>query len=244
MPLFPAPVSQLLLDLPLDPVLTFDSLVVGQGNRLALEAVRQLMAAGQGSLTLVGESGTGKSHLLAAAVGLFRQQGGRAAYLDVAPLLPHVQRVGEGMLARLLADHVGCGLVALDGLDLLESSPGMQEVALYLFNQIRGAAGMLLMAGRCYPGELQGVREDLRSRFSWGPVVALTPPSDEMLADILTKLADDRQVRLASGVVQFLVLRLPRRVADHLAAMARLDHAALERQRPITIALAKEVLGL
>ncbi|NGZ29421.1 MAG: hypothetical protein G8345_21355, partial [Magnetococcales bacterium] len=186
--------------------------------------------------------GVGKSHVLAAAMDYHRRQGGVAACLQVSSLLPHVGEMGEGMLVRLLQEHAHCGLVTVDGLELLAASPGLQEMVLYLFNQLRAEKRLLLMASRLFPGQLQNIREDLRTRLAWGAVVALDPPSDDMLGQILHKLASDRQVNLAVGVIQYLVTRLPRRIPVYLHAISQLDHASLTQQRPITIALAKEVL--
>ncbi|MBF0177379.1 MAG: hypothetical protein HQL63_11120 [Magnetococcales bacterium] len=261
--------QQLLLDLPLDPVLTFANLVVGRGNRMAVEAVRSFGEAGEIShvppfagLTLCGEAGTGKTHLLQATVRQVRDQYGphAALYLDLAGLDHHLEggrsdrkeeveqqgseEVSEAMLAGFLSRFEGCRLVAVDAMDRLNTSASLQEAVLYLYNGMRAAGVRLLFAGREQPGNLADVREDLRSRLMWGPVLLLQPPDEEDLAAILAQMALERQVRIGQDLVRFLVNRLPRRVPDFMQAIAALDHASLLQKRPLTIPLAKEVLGL
>ncbi|MBF0152575.1 MAG: hypothetical protein HQL64_02410 [Magnetococcales bacterium] len=259
--------QQLLLELPLDPVFTLANLVVGKGNRLAVEAVRDFGEEGGifavppfAGLTLCGEAGTGKTHLLQATVRHLRtRHGERAAlYLDLEGLDRHLvgdvqsakspvqgpEEVSEAILAGFLARFEGCRLVAVDGLDRLDASPPLQEALLYLYNGMKAAGVRLLFAGREQPGHFSTMRDDLRTRLMWGPVLFLEPPDEEDLAAILAKMVQDRQVRISPDLVKFLVNRLPRRVPDVALAIDLLDHAALQQRRPLTIPLAKEVLGL
>lgn len=247
------PIPQFILNFPLDPVCTFANLVVGEGNRRAVEAVRALLAEPSSSrrqsstaLLLTGESGTGKTHLLQAAVSQCRAQSGESAafYLNTTALRAQLRSSGEQDLTRFLDRHEPCQLVAVDTLDELESSPVLQEGILYLFNQMRDTGGRMLVAGQTAPQLLDGLRPDLRSRLLWGSVVVLEPPEDALLGAILAKMVEDRQVRCGPELLKFLQLRLPRRIPDYAAALDRLNEASLGLKRPLTVPLAKEVLGL
>ncbi|MEO5340829.1 MAG: DnaA/Hda family protein [Magnetococcus sp. MYC-9] len=246
-------VAQPILNLPLDPVCTFANLVVGAGNRAAVDAVRALADDNSPSvlqsataLLLTGESGTGKTHLLQAAVCRRRLLAGEGAaiYLDIHALHAQLSHGGERELVCFLDRHEACQLVAVDDLDALPFSPLLQEGILYLFNRMRDRGGRLLVAGRASPQVLEGLRPDLRSRLLWGAVIALELPEDEMLGAILVKMVEDRQVRCGPELLKFLQLRLPRRIPDYVAALDRLNEASLGMKRPLSVPLAKEVLGL
>ncbi len=241
------PIPQLVLTFPVRSVCTFDNLVVGRGNRLAVEAVRDLQRATATGLGLTGEAGTGKSHLLQAAVTEWRQRHGEgsAIHLDAVTLREQLDAAaGEGGLSRFLDRHRGLRLAAVDDLQAMAEDPVPQEGVLYLFNRLRADGGRLLFASRHSPRLLEWLRPDLRSRLLWGPVIAMDPPGDEDLAAILVKMADDRQVRLPPDLIRFLQMRLPRHVADYAEALDRLDRAGMGLKRPLTVPLAKEVLGL
>ncbi|MEO5345722.1 MAG: DnaA/Hda family protein [Magnetococcus sp. YQC-9] len=238
---------QRILEFGVDPVFTFANLIVGESNRLACSAVTLLMESPATSLTLVGEAGCGKSHLLHAAVAerQTRQGAGLAAFLDPEALGVALADGGEGALTCFLERWSGHVLVAVDNLENIASgSEAVQEGLLFLFNHLRENGGRLLIASRVSPVELGTLRADLRSRLMWGPVMEIALPDDDELAMILAKLAADRQVRLSPEVVKFLLSRLPRRISDLALALERLDRAGMERLRPLTVPLAKEILEL
>jgi chromosomal replication initiation ATPase DnaA len=84
---------------------------------------------------------------------------------------------------------------------------------------------------------------DLASRLKAMPAVALGPPDDALLRALYGKLFAERQVRVADEVIDWLTARLERSGTAAARAVAALDQGALERRRPVTIALAREVLG-
>ncbi len=59
---------------------------------------------------------------------------------------------------------------------------------------------------------------------------------------MLVKLFADRQLAVDESLVGYLATRIERSFAAARAAVARLDREALRRQRPVTRALAAELL--
>ena len=84
---------------------------------------------------------------------------------------------------------------------------------------------------------------DLASRLRALPVVTLAAPDDAMLRAVLVKLFADRQLAVDDGLISFLVVRIERSFAAARSVVAALDREALRRQRPVTRALAGEILG-
>ncbi len=84
---------------------------------------------------------------------------------------------------------------------------------------------------------------DLASRLRAVPQAELGPPDDALLAGILVKLFDDRQLRVAPAVIAWLAARIERSVKAARDAVAELDRASLSGKRPITVPLAAEILG-
>jgi chromosomal replication initiation ATPase DnaA len=72
--------------------------------------------------------------------------------------------------------------------------------------------------------------------------VALAAPDDDLLAGLLVKLLNDRQVRIAPEVVRFLLPRIERSFAAVHRLAEALDRAALAEHREITVPLARAVL--
>jgi DnaA-homolog protein len=239
--------SQFILEFPLEPDYSFDSFIATGKNRLIINEIINLKNHHDHSLTLTGLAGSGKTHLLHAAISYFQAENKTkqttAVYLDIAALVSQVASHKEGDLAQLLTRYKDYCVVAIDELEKLENQPPLQEAVLFLFNQVISKGGKLLFASRISPNNMDWLRKDLSSRLLWGEVFTITPPCDDELGEILTKMAHDRQVKLSPELINFLQLRLPRRVPDYGDAMEKLDRAGKGLKQKITVPLAKKVLG-
>ena len=100
-------------------------------------------------------------------------------------------------------------------------------VLLHLLNEAAAAAQPVLLASR------------LRAAQS----VEIRAPEDALLEMLLMRLAAARQLALGITVQNFLLTRLPRTAAHMREAIARLDHAALDRGIRITRQTAAEILA-
>jgi len=83
---------------------------------------------------------------------------------------------------------------------------------------------------------------DLRSRLNALATVTVAAPDDALIAAVLVKLFADRRLVVTGDLVDYLAPRLERSFAAVRAAVEALDRASLERQRRITVPLAREIL--
>lgn len=83
---------------------------------------------------------------------------------------------------------------------------------------------------------------DLASRLRAAPAVAIGAPDDALLAALLLKLFSDRQLVVSAGVIGYLLRHMERSFDAAQAVVGALDGRSLERQRPITVALARMVV--
>src|SRR5438105_965512 len=86
-----------------------------------------------------------------------------------------------------------------------------------------------------------GIR-DLASRLKVLPVVAMSTPGDALLRAVLVKLFADRQLVVDERLLSYLLTHIERSFAAMRAVAARLDQEALRQRRPLTRALAAEIL--
>ena len=118
------------------------------------------------------------------------------------------------------------------------------QIALFdLFNRFRSSGGTLLAAGDRPPAELP-LREDLRTRLGSGLVLRLQPLSDEEKAAALSEHAHQRGFRIAPELIEYVLHHVKRDMGTQMAVVAELDRVSLERKRPITLPLVREVLKL
>jgi chromosomal replication initiation ATPase DnaA len=175
------------------------------------------------ALALVGPEGAGKSHLAAiwAEVSGARRLSARA--------------LGESDLLAALAT----------GALVIEDVTGeLNERALFhLINLVREEQAYLLITARSAPTGWSIALPDLTSRLRAIPTVTLAAPDDALLRAVLLKLFADRQLAVDESLITYLVTRIERSFASARSAVEMLDHEALRLQRPVTRALAAEMLG-
>ncbi len=71
----------------------------------------------------------------------------------------------------------------------------------------------------------------------------LDPPDDPLLRAVMVKLFADRQLAVDESLIGYLVARIERSFAGARAAVDDLDREALRQQRPVTRALAAELMA-
>ena len=207
---------------------SFDNFVPGP-NREAVAMVQRL-AAGRGEryLYLGGAAGTGKTHLLAAAV---RAAGG--FYLSPAE---------PGLRPDMMEGLESAPLVGLDEAGAAAGRPQWERALFRLFNDLEDAGARLVAAGRAPPARLGLVLPDLASRLASGPVLRLAALPDAELERVLLARARGRGFELSPRVAAYLVTR-ERRDARHLLSLLdRLDRHSLAAHRRITIPFARSLL--
>lgn len=208
--------EQLPLDLPVRNAMNAAGFVVSDSNRDAVAWLDRWPDWPSGILAVYGPPGCGKTHL--AHVWQARST---ARFLE-PNALEHLP-LGENLI--------------LDGIRLPE------EHLFHLINHVRAQRTALLILDREPPARW-GVRlPDLASRLASVPAVAVQAPDDTLLAAVLAKHFADRQVDVAPEVIAYLVKQIERSFVAAETMARRLDRAAMARRAPITIRLARDLLG-
>ena len=128
---------------------------------------------------------------------------------------------------------------AVDDVEKLNESSQIE-----LFNAINEAiqsGGRVVVAGNAPPTQLP-LREDLRSRLAWGLVYQVKPLTDAERASYLRAEAARRGMRVPEEVIGYLLTHVRRDLHTLSAILDELDKVSLERQRQITVPLAKDIL--
>jgi chromosomal replication initiation ATPase DnaA len=106
----------------------------------------------------------------------------------------------------------------------------------------REEQAFVLITARTPPSAFDVELRDLRSRLRAVPVVSLLPPDDALFRALIVKYCADRQLTVDEAVVGYLATRIERSYAAARRAVGLLDGEALRQGRPVSRALAAEVL--
>lgn len=220
--------EQLPLGLPTQAAMGRGDFLPAPPNALALAAIEDPAGLPGSKLVLTGPAGAGKTHLAQIWADL------RAATL-IAP-----ETLATDLPALLAAP--GLAAVVIDDAQQLARGPG-EEALFHLHNHLQSRGGELLLTAHAPVRDWGLALPDLASRLSAAAHVALQPPDDALLAAVLVKLFNDRQIRVQPALIEYLVARMERSLAQAGALVARLDARALALGRRVNRQLAQEILA-
>jgi len=209
---------QLAFALPHAESLTRDNFLEGPANEAGLALIERWPDWPNRIMLLVGPEGSGKSHLA-------------AIWAEVAG-------------ARSISAHALTPAAVPGALVVEDLKPGDfdDRAMFHLMNLAREDEAFILMTARIAPSAFEVELRDLRSRLRAVPTVPLLPPDDLLFRSLIVKFCADRQLSIDETVVSYLTSRIERSYAAARQAIDLLDSEALRLGRPVTRALAAELL--
>jgi chromosomal replication initiation ATPase DnaA len=211
------------LALPHAESLTRDNFMEGPANAAGLSLIESWPDWPNRIMLLVGPEGSGKSHL--AAIWAERS-GARAASAHT-------------LAAASVPGALATGALVVEDLKPAEFD---DRAMFHLLNLAREDGAYVLITARLPPAAFEIELRDLKSRLRAVPVVSLLPPDDLLLRGLIVKFCADRQLSIDESVVSYLATRIERSYAAARRAVDLLDTEALRLGRPVTRALAAELL--
>jgi chromosomal replication initiation ATPase DnaA len=214
---------QLAFALPHAESLTRDNFLEGPANAAGLALIDAWPEWPSRTMLLAGPEGSGKSHLAA----IWAEAAGArctSAHALTAANVPAALATGA--------------LVVED----LRPADFDERALFHLLNLAREEQAYLLMTARVLPAAFEIELGDLRSRLRALPVVSLQEPDDQLFRALIVKFCTDRQLAVDESVVGYLATRIERSYAAVRRAVDLLDREGLRLGRPVTRALAAELL--
>ena len=214
---------QLAFTLPHAESFTRDNFLEGPANAAGLALVDSWPDWPNRIMQLVGPEGSGKSHLAA----IWAEQAGARS------------TSAHALTAAAVPGALATGTLVVDD---LKSSDVDERALFHLLNLAREEGASILITSRVPPSALQIELRDLRSRLRAIPTVLLLPPDDQLFRALIVKSCTDRQLGVDEAVVSYLTTRIERSYAAVRQVVELLDAEALRLGRPVTRALAAELL--
>jgi chromosomal replication initiation ATPase DnaA len=214
---------QLAFALPHAESLTRDNFLGGPANAAGLALIDSWPEWPNRIMLLVGPEGSGKSHLAA----IWAEQAGARS------------TQAHALTATAVPGALATGALVVED---LRSSDFDDRALFHLMNLAREDGAFVLVTAREPPSAFQIELRDLRSRLRAIPAVSLLPPDDQLFRALIVKFCADRQLAVDETVVSYLATRIERSYAAARQAVERLDAEALRLGRPVSRALAAELL--
>jgi chromosomal replication initiation ATPase DnaA len=214
---------QLAFALPHAESLTRDNFLEGPANAAGLALIDSWPEWPNRIMLLVGPEGSGKSHLAA----IWAEQAGARS------------TTAHALTAAAVPGALATGALVVED---LRSSDFDDRALFHLMNLAREDGAFVLVTAREPPSAFQIELRDLRSRLRAIPAASLLPPDDQLFRALIVKFCADRQLAVDETVVSYLATRIERSYAAARQAVELLDAEALRLGRPVSRALAAELL--
>ena len=232
----------------LHPDYTFENFVVGPSNRLAhasCVAVSQSLGNTYNPLFLYGSSGLGKTHLLHAVCHYVRQAA-LGVTVELLSCEEFVNRfilaIEEGNMAGFQAQFRGVDLLVIDDVQFLSDREHSQEEFFHTFNALYNNGKQIILSSDSPPAEIPSVEARLVSRFNWGLVARIDPPSFETRVAILQKKADLRGVEISDEVAEYVARYVQANIRELEGALTTIYAMSVTERQPISRALSQRAL--
>ena len=227
---------------------TFDSFVIGAGNRFAHAAslaVAEAPSKAYNPLFLYGGVGLGKTHLMH-AIGHFVLQ-----HNPVARVLYISSEKFTNEFINAIRDNRGEGfrnkyrnidVLLIDDIQFLAGKEQTQEEFFHTFNALHEEGKQIIISSDRPPKEIPTLEERLRSRFEWGLITDIQPPDLETRIAILRKKAKAENLDIPNDAMMYIANQIDTNIRELEGALIRVVAYSSLINQDITVHLTSEAL--
>ena len=234
--------------LKLHPDYTFDNFVVGPSNRLAHAsciAVSQSPGDTYNPLFIYGSSGLGKTHLLHAVCFEAQRRLNNAViqFLSCEDFVNRfIRAIEEGNLAGFQSQFRTVDVLIIDDVQFLREREHSQEEFFHTFNALYNNGKQIILSADSAPGKIPSLEERLISRFNWGLVTRIDPPSYETRVAIVQKKAHVRGLNISDEIAGYIARTVHANIRELEGALTSIYAVATTTGQEIDLELAQTAL--
>jgi len=234
--------------LKLHPDYTFDNFVVGPSNRLAHAsciAVSQSPGDTYNPLFIYGNSGLGKTHLLHAVCFEAQRRLNNAViqFLSCEDFVNRfIRAIEEGNTAGFQSQFRTVDMLIIDDVQFLREREHSQEEFFHTFNALYNNGKQIILSADSAPGKIPSLEERLISRFNWGLVTRVDPPSYETRVAIVQKKAHVRGLNISEEIAGYIARKVHANIRELEGALTSIYAVATTTGQEIDLELAQTAL--
>lgn len=232
----------------LNPKYTFDTFVIGSGNRFAHAAslaVAEAPANAYNPLFIYGGVGLGKTHLMH-AIGhyvLEHNPSAKVVYLSSEKFTNEfINSIRDNKAVDFRNKYRNVDVLLIDDIQFLAGKEQTQEEFFHTFNTLHEESKQIVISSDRPPKEIPTLEDRLRSRFEWGLITDITPPDLETRIAILRKKAKADGLDIPNEVMLYIANQIDSNIRELEGALIRVVAYSSLINKDINADLAAEAL--
>lgn len=232
----------------LNPKYTFDTFVIGSGNRFAHAAslaVAEAPAKAYNPLFIYGGVGLGKTHLMH-AIGhyvLEHNPAAKVVYLSSEKFTNEfINSIRDNKAVEFRNRYRNVDILLIDDIQFLAGKESTQEEFFHTFNTLHEESKQIIISSDRPPKEIPTLEDRLRSRFEWGLITDITPPDLETRIAILRKKAKADNLDIPNEVMLYIANQIDTNIRELEGALIRVVAYSSLINKDINADLAAEAL--
>jgi chromosomal replication initiator protein len=222
----------------LNPRYSFETFVVGPGNRLAHAAsmaVSENPATAYNPLFVYGGVGLGKTHLLHAIGHACQLRGLRTLYISSEDFTNDLIEAIRGRTTEGFREKYRTGDVLLvDDVQFIAGKESTQEEFFHTSNALHGTGKQIVLSSDRPPKAMVTLEERLCSRFEWGLIADIQPPELETRIAILRSRAEARGLSVPDEILSAIARKFPSNIRELEGAFNRVIAVSELTHEPLT----------
>ncbi|EHL78692.1 chromosomal replication initiator protein DnaA [Bacillus smithii] len=232
----------------LNPKYTFDTFVIGSGNRFAHAAslaVAEAPAKAYNPLFIYGGVGLGKTHLMH-AIGHYVQEHNPSAkvlYITSEKFTNEfINSIRDNKSDEFRNKYRNVDVLLIDDIQFLAKKEQTQEEFFHTFNTLHEESKQIVISSDRPPKEIPTLEDRLRSRFEWGLITDITPPDLETRIAILRKKAKAEGLDIPNEAMLYIANQIDTNIRELEGALIRVVAYSSLINKDINADLAAEAL--
>jgi chromosomal replication initiator protein len=232
----------------LNPKYTFESFVVGSGNRFAHAAalaVAESPAEAYNPLFIYGGVGLGKTHLMQ-AIGHFIHQndpGKKILYMTSESFTNQLISAIQMKKTYEFRDRIRkVDILMVDDIQFIAGRESTQQEFFNTFNELHNDNKQIILTSDKPPKDIQRLEERLCSRFEWGLVADIQRPDVDTRVAILREKTIQENISVPDDVLQLIAGKIDSNIRELEGCLTKLVAYSSLTREPITIDLCEQAL--
>jgi chromosomal replication initiator protein len=227
---------------------TFDSFVVGAGNRFAHAAslaVAEAPAKAYNPFFIYGGVGLGKTHLMQAFGQYIIEHNPHAKVVYTTSekfTNEFINAIVDNKTTEFRNKYRKVDVLLIDDIQFLAKKEQTQEEFFHTFNTLHEETRQIVISSDRPPKEIPTLEDRLRSRFEWGLITDITPPDLETRIAILRKKAKAEMLDIPNEVMVYIANQINTNIRELEGALIRVVAYSSLVNTDITTDLAAEAL--